>query len=191
MCKLKVVIDGTPESLRAAEFAIELATRLDHRLTAIALINTRQVLCSTGYRGTGLCGSGVFLDAYERMLNVDIDVADALMEALTARAGGRDVTVDSGVLIGDPLMSIKENTNDDDFYILGGTESNIELAREIFQQTHRPVAVCIEVQGETPKVVLMADDSDLMDDLAGVFAEIPNEYYWFDLEQCPLFSHAA
>jgi hypothetical protein len=179
----KMIVDATRETLSASAFAIDVAKRLDGKLVAIAFVNAGQILKMTGYEGTGLCGSGVFINAYEKIIQTMVDVNESLIESLSARAGGHSIVVKQKILIGEPATQIGETACADDFYILGGTDENMVLAKTIFAKTRCPVGVfTISAEG-TPHLRLLSDNSPAVDDLIEMLRTLPIEVSRFGGKQ--------
>ncbi len=96
-----VVLDGSLAAAVAANFALLLAKALNRELVAQTFVDSTAVMQLTGYRGIpGLCGSGVFLEAYEKIVAALICVNETLLLSFCARAEGCGLTVKSCVDIG-------------------------------------------------------------------------------------------
>lgn len=183
MYTFKLIVDGSAESLAASEFAVELARRTKRPLVGTTLVDATQILKFTGYQGIGLCGSGVFLNAHERIVQIICEINEALMESLVARAEGNNVKVEEKILYGEPIAVIGETAADGDFYILGGHSKNLNLARMIFQRTHCPVTVLVGRSDGKWALMLMADRSESIEKLVDVMRAFPVDVVWCNSEQ--------
>ncbi len=101
MSKIALIIDGTYETLLASQIAMVLASSSSgKRLEAYALIEGNKFLKSTGFAGPGgLCGSGVFMQAYEQMLAAMVELCESLMDSLRARVGGANIVLEDEILV--------------------------------------------------------------------------------------------
>lgn len=124
-----LLTDGSPETARAASFAISLARMLKEELIAQVVIDRESVLHLTGFRGfSGLCGSGVFLRAYEEIVSSLSSVSESLLMSLTALAEGCGVKVTSYVDTGDaPTILADLIAQHESVLVVGGTDSNRAL----------------------------------------------------------------
>ncbi|HMX46016.1 MAG TPA: universal stress protein, partial [Candidatus Obscuribacter sp.] len=80
-----LTIDGSAESRSAAYFAWELARQTEARVAAQHVVDTRAIWQFLSYDLPGFIGSGVYLDAKERITEVMKSVAESLMLAYTSQ----------------------------------------------------------------------------------------------------------
>ena len=164
MFRVNILVDGTPETLFAAIIAISLSETGDKKLHAYGIIDGQDLLSSTGFTGPGLCGSGVFINAYESMLEIRMSILDALMESLQNMAGGRAVAVEPEVIQGKPVDRLPDLLNSESILIVSGHESNAGLIKHVSEELNLQTAT-VTVNGEGRRVVLLFRDKATLDDL--------------------------
>jgi nucleotide-binding universal stress UspA family protein len=165
MFTLKLIVDGSPETLQAAQFALTLAKRFGKKLRAYAFIDPVKVIEVTGFTGAGLCGSGVFIEGYEKVLSILEDIGQTLMTALRARADGMDVEIEEIIRTDDPVTILTDGMTTSTLVVLADNARNRALAERIFE-TGCAVAVFEHRPGEGALVTLMGQRSVNMDELA-------------------------
>lgn len=103
------LLDASPETCSASYFAISLAKIIDCRLTAATIINAQTVFMLMGYAGRpGLCGSGVFLHAYEQIIYNLREVGESLLMAFVSHAEGAGLQVETYIDVGEQQQLLSE-----------------------------------------------------------------------------------
>lgn len=154
-----ILIDGSPEASAASYFAISVARALGTDIIAQSVIDSDAIVELTGYKGfPGLCGSGVFIGAYEQIVKTLEEVADSLMMSLAARAEGSGVKVasytDTGSFDGIMLNRIAQY---DAIVILPDSEKNRLLAASMGDD--RPIVfVNTDRSGKPTGLSIVAND---------------------------------
>ena len=153
-----VFIDGSPEASVASDFAMSLARARNDDVVAQMVVDSDSVLRLTGYRGhAGLCGSGVFLDAYEQIVNIVRSVFDALLMSFTARAEGLGLEVKSFVDTGDVESVLRDRIAEQDcVLVLPGTDS-MQSSVSSFK-FGCPTIMVKKPQGQSTELTVVADD---------------------------------
>lgn len=112
-------IDGSIESLWAANFAWRLAKRTDSSVTAQHVIDTDAVWQMLAYDQPGLIGSGIYLEAREKILEALRCAGEALMVSYQARAGALDIESRFFLDEGCPLFEIADRASNHDLIVMG------------------------------------------------------------------------
>lgn len=152
-----VFIDGSPETSVASDFAVSFAAARHHDLVAQTVIDSDTALRLTGYRGhAGLCGSGVFLSARERIVETLKSVCDTLLMAFTARAEGSGLLVKSFVDTGNVADVLRDRIAEQDcVLVVPGTDSNRILVDSF--KFVCPIIVVMKPQGDSTEIAIVAD----------------------------------
>lgn len=177
MMKIGLVIDSSPETLVAAQFAVKLAALTDKSLLAYSFVDSKKLLDATGFAGAGLCGSGVFLDGYEQMVKILMSISESLMEALRSRAGGSGVRLEEHISVDDPVSVICNGMKSNTLLVLGGHTSNLKLAKTIFENKQCPVAIFEPHpdQDGSPRLTLMMNRTEDMEQLIDLLERLPGD----------------
>jgi hypothetical protein len=119
------------------------------------VIDSDSVLRLTGYRGcAGLCGSGVFLDAYEDIVNTLRSVCESLLMSFTARADGLGLKVKSFIDTGNIESVLRGRIAEQDcVLVLPGTDTNQPLV-----SFGCPTIIVRKSQEEPTEITVLADD---------------------------------
>lgn len=134
-------IQGPPICLTAADVAIKLARRLNSNIIAQFVIDPHQIMDLEEFSGRGLCGSGVFIDAQQKISSALKDLGGYLMKFFTAVAEGYGIPVDEFVDAGDIFEEIKERSTEVSVIILAETKDNRSLAQKLANALTCPVIV--------------------------------------------------
>ncbi|MBX9571006.1 MAG: hypothetical protein K2X77_19075 [Candidatus Obscuribacterales bacterium] len=95
--KIIIFLDGSPESLVATELASKLASEGKHTLHAETLIDHSLIRALTGFQGyAGLCGSGVFLEAHDKIERALRELKESILMSFAARTEGKGFSVECG-----------------------------------------------------------------------------------------------
>jgi len=173
---LLVLIDGSPEAFLASEFAISLAAARHDDVIAQAMIDSDTALRLTGYRGyAGLCGSGVFLSAYEQIVAILRSVCDTLVMSFTTRAEGRGLRVKSFVDTGNAETVLRDRIAEQHcVLVLPGTNSNQSLVSSF--KFGCPIIVVMKPRGNSTEIAIVANDEwteQLLTEIGQAFPDAP------------------
>lgn len=117
--KIIVFLDGSPESLLATEFASKLADESKSALGAETLIDRNLVRSLTGFQGyAGLCGSGVFLEAHDKIEAALLELNESILMAFCARSEGQGLKVDCNISEGSWEELIDSRSSSDVIHVL-------------------------------------------------------------------------
>lgn len=114
-----LTIDGSAESRSAAYFAWELARQTEARVVAQHVVDTRAIWQFLSYDLPGFIGSGVYLDAKERITEVMKSVAESLMLAYTSQVSELSDNHETYIDEGSPAEEIARRAREHDLVIVG------------------------------------------------------------------------
>jgi nucleotide-binding universal stress UspA family protein len=114
-----LVIDGTAESRAAAYLAWELAEKTGSRIVAQHVINVPAIRNLLSLRKPGFVGSGIYLEAAERIKESLRSVAESVTLSYEAQAEGRNIKFETCIDEGDPLAEITKRVQSHDLLIIG------------------------------------------------------------------------
>lgn len=164
-------IEGSSLSKTAGEVSIELARKLRSDLIAQFVIDPRRIFSLEGYKGApGLCGSGVFIEAEQNIIQALKGLGDSLMHAFAAIAEGHDVSLCRFVDVGPIMHEIANRTKTCRLVVLADSEENQRLARELGELVGCPILMvqanyAYLVNGSTVK------DKELQEALAELYGQ--------------------
>ena len=154
-----VLLDGSPETSAACSFAIALAQTTNRNLIAQAVIDRNAVMSLTGYSGyAGLCGSGVFLEAYHGIVKTLSELNESLLMSLTARAEGYGVKVNSHIDVGGVQEMLAARLEQQDS-ILVLADSDWSARMVDLLRFDGPAILVAAEQGIARKITIIANDS--------------------------------
>jgi nucleotide-binding universal stress UspA family protein len=114
-----LAIDGSQASRSAAHFAWELAKQTDSQVVAQHVVDTTEIWRFLSYDLAGFIGSGLYMDARERITEVMYSVAEALMLSYGSQAEGQSLRFENYIDEGEPTVEIARRAVDHDLVILG------------------------------------------------------------------------
>ncbi len=114
-----LAIDGSQASRSAAYFAWELAKQTDSLVVAQHVVDTVAIWNFLSYDLAGFIGSGLYMDARERISEVMYSTAEALMVSYGSQAEGQSIDFENYIDEGDPAVEIARRAVDHDLVILG------------------------------------------------------------------------
>lgn len=108
-----LALDGSQESLFAAELAWQLASANQAKVLAQTVVDSQSLWQHVGKDSPGIIGSGPYLAAYEVIQKALTAVAETLLNAYEARARGHniesDCVIDEGNMIDQIVKRAKEH----------------------------------------------------------------------------------
>ncbi|MFA7338586.1 MAG: universal stress protein [Candidatus Obscuribacterales bacterium] len=114
-----LVIDGSQASRSAAHFAWQLASLTNSRVDAQHVVDTADIWRFLSYDLAGFIGSGPYMDARQRITQIQRSIADALMLSYSSQAGGQALAFETFIDEGDPACEITKRAIDYDLVLLG------------------------------------------------------------------------
>lgn len=112
-------IDGSEESLSAAQFAWELAQKSGAKVAAQHVIDTTAIWRFLKYDRAGFVGSGVYIDAREQIAGSMRTLAESLMLSYSTQSAGRAIVSETYIDEGDPATEIAARATEHDLVIVG------------------------------------------------------------------------
>lgn len=167
MFTVNFIIDGTPETAFAAQFVLKLASASGDRLVAHAFIDGDKVFQVEGFTGLpGLCGSGIFMEAYERIVSDLTALLESLFESLRARTEGANIFFEPHIWVRNPCgcctpcICALTKAAPGALFVVAAHPANIELAKMIFEKTQSPVLI-IKANDDKPAMLLSINPDDV------------------------------
>lgn len=114
-----LAIDGSQASRSAAHFAWALARQDDARVVAQHVVDTSEIWSFLSYDLAGFIGSGLYMDARERITEIMYSIAEALMVSYGSQAEGQSLEFEHYIDEGEPAAEIARRALDHDLVILG------------------------------------------------------------------------
>lgn len=149
-----LALDGSRESLLAAELAWKLAAANDAKVLAQTVIDSQSIWQFIGRDLPGIIGNGPYLAAHEAVHNALKNVSAALLEAYDARARGHKVESESVLDEGITLDQIAKRANENVLVIMGhrrGRQSSERGGTWHYSLAEHLVYIC-------PKPLLIVQD---------------------------------
>lgn len=112
-------LDGSEESRQAAYFAWQLAEQSGAQLVAQYVIDTAGLWNFLSYDSAGFIGSGPYVEASERIVDVLRSLSESLFLSYCSQAQGRRLSVQTAVDEGDPADEIARRALNHDLVIIG------------------------------------------------------------------------
>jgi len=159
-----LVLDGSAESLAAAQFAWSLASETGRPVHAQYVIDTDAIWNLLSFQQAGLVGSGIYLDAREKIVSALRSVAESVMLSYSSRAEGRFAEFDCYIDEGVPADEIAARAADHELVIIGYSPSKtsphgLSLPEQLAQKCSCPVlAVGGHAHGWSKMQVLLSVD---------------------------------
>lgn len=113
-----VSIDGSEESRSASFLAWELAKQTGARIVAQHVIDTAAVWRLLSYDRAGFIGSGVYMEAREKINSALYAIAESLMLSYTSQIEGQSLEFETCIDEGDPATEIARRAKDHDMVIV-------------------------------------------------------------------------
>jgi nucleotide-binding universal stress UspA family protein len=114
-----IVLDGSAESRAAAYLAWNLAQKTDALVVAQHVINVPAVWRMLSLKTPGFVGSGLYVEAAERIKEALQGIAEGIMLSYSAQADGQNIETETYIDEGDPLVEIGKRAKSHDMIIIG------------------------------------------------------------------------
>jgi nucleotide-binding universal stress UspA family protein len=140
-----LALDGSKESLIAAELAWKLAAANDAKVLAQTVVDSQLLWRFIGNDVPGIIGTGPYMAAHETIHAAMKNVQETLLEAYDARARGHKVASESVLDEGITLDEITKRAKDHTFVIMGhrrGHESEERAGTWHYSLAERLACVC-------------------------------------------------
>jgi nucleotide-binding universal stress UspA family protein len=160
MNSLLLALDGSEQSLHAAEFAWQLAKASKAKVVAQTVVDSSATWKLIAPGEPGLIGSGPYVMAHESIKAALHTIADALVVSYETRAKGTGVQSQSVIDEGDIVEEILKRANDHDLVIIGHRRSRTN-ERTGRQRGFSPYSVTEEVAHYCPKPLLIVQHKQL------------------------------
>ncbi len=152
-----LAIDGSQASRSAAHFAWALARQNDSRVVAQHVVDTSEIWSFLSYDLAGFIGSGLYMDARERITQIMYSIAEALMLSYGSQAEGQSLDFENYIDEGEPASEIARRAVDHDLVILGfhnrgSTSRQKSLFEELAKGCPCPVLVVRDVVKQWSKM---------------------------------------
>jgi len=117
-----LVLDGSASSRASAALAWKLAGATSARVVAQHVIDIAGVWRFLSFDATGFVGSGVYMEARERIIAVLHSIAEALVLSYESLSEGCGIKAETCIDEGDTVMEIARRSRDHDLVICGGLQ---------------------------------------------------------------------
>lgn len=154
-----VVLDSSAQSRACAAFAWNLAAETGARVVGHHVVDTPAVWRFLSFDKTGFVGSGVFMEARERIIAVLHSIADALVLSYESLAEGRGVTAETVIDEGDTVTEISQRSKEHDLIICGArseTTDQPQFVERLAQVCYCPILVIRGSQKPWSKLHVLA-----------------------------------
>lgn len=147
-----LAIDGSQASRSAAQFAWDLAKQTSSKVVAQHVVDTAEIWRFLAYDLAGFIGSGLYMDARERITEVMYSIAEALMLSYGSQAEGQSLDFENYIDEGEPAAEIARRAVDHDLVILGfhARRSN-RRQKSLFEELAKSCPCPVLVVGDVVK----------------------------------------
>ena len=114
-----LALDGSKESLAAANMAWKLARARDAKLVALSVVDNQAIWDLLGEGLPGFIGSGPYIAAYETMQKALKSVSETLLVAFASRSQNDQIKTECLINEGDLLRQVFERAKEHDLVIMG------------------------------------------------------------------------
>jgi nucleotide-binding universal stress UspA family protein len=140
MERILFLAQGSLTACAAAQMVIKIAQRTGAEVLAEFVVDRARIRDIEEFDGRpGLCGSGVFVEAEQSIIRSLSELGESTLVAFAALAQGVGVRVSQSVDVGASLDILVSRAADCDVLVLPGTEANVVVAREVAENSQRPV----------------------------------------------------
>lgn len=120
-----LILDGTAQCMKAAEFVWGLSQHKDVRIDAQFVVDSPGIWEFLNYDLPGLIGSGPYLNAHEQIRNEVRSLGETLTDVYKTRAESIGVAGDCFIDEGNPVREICARSRDYDLVVIGNRASGI------------------------------------------------------------------
>lgn len=162
-----LTLDGSSESRSAASFAWDLANRTGARVVAQYVVDSAAMWRFLSFDQAGFVGSGVFMEAREKMIDALHSIAEALLLSYAYQAEGQGIEPVTCIDEGDPVTEIANRAKDHDLIIFGYTQHSSRQPRflePLIEVSPCPILVVRNATMPWSKLQIFAT-SDIADDI--------------------------
>ena len=114
-----LAIDGSEESRNAANFTWELASQSGARVTAQHVVDTQAAWRFLSHDRAGFVGSGVYMEAREKITDALYAIAESIMLSYTCQIDSRALEYETYIDSGDPATEITRRAQQHDLVVMG------------------------------------------------------------------------
>lgn len=120
-------IDGSEESRAASYLVWELAKQTGARVVAQHVIDTAAVWRFLSYDRAGFIGSGLYMEAREKIASALYSIAEGLMLSYTSQIEGQSVPFETCIDEGDPATEIARRAEEHDLVVIAYSRRNFTV----------------------------------------------------------------
>lgn len=159
MHKLSILLGltGSEQSKHAAEVAWSIAKRNEGRVTAIHVVDTRMAWELLRNDRPGFVGSGIYLEAFEKLSDSLERIGQTVVEKFETVASGQVVPTKTVLTQGSPVSRISERAGEFDLVIIGHQARN-PRSKEAEHCNFIRYAVAEGLAHECPRPLLVVQD---------------------------------
>jgi len=114
-----LALDGSKESLAAANIAWKLAQAQDAKLVALSVVDNQAIWDLLGAGLPGFIGSGPYIAAYETIQKALLSVSETLLNAFESRSQTNQIETECIINEGDLLRQVFERSKEHNLVITG------------------------------------------------------------------------
>lgn len=163
------LVEGSPLSKVAGDLSIALAEKLHTSITAQFVVDPQKIFKLEGFEGIpGLCGSGVFIEAEENMIQPLTSLGETLILSFSALAEGHGVQVNPCVDIGSTAQEVERRAAQNSLLVLASSEGNLSIIAGLKASVDCPI---LELQADLSILLHESEDPECTRSLAGLLAE--------------------
>jgi len=145
-------VDGSAESRSMAYLTWELAKQSGARVATHHVVDTAAIWRFLGYDLAGFVGSGLYMDARERMTEIMQSIGEALMVSYGSQIAGQALEFENYIDQGDPATEIAKRARDHDMVVIGHHRRSATPGRQrMFEKLAETCACPILVVGNSGK----------------------------------------
>lgn len=125
-----LALDGSKESLAAANIACKIAPAQDAKLIALSVVDNQAVWDLLGPGLPGFIGSGPYIAAFETIQKALQSVSETLLTAFEAKAQIGKITTECLINEGDLLRQVLERSKGQDLVVMGRRNNHASTAAQ-------------------------------------------------------------
>lgn len=152
-----VALSGSEQSRNAAELAWFIADKIDAAVTAEQVIDSRTVWELLRSDKPGFIGSGLYVDAYEKVIELMKSLSNQLVAKYEAEAEGRKINGKVVAKEGNPVEILTRDAKEHDLLVLGHSPSGMRAVdREYNSYIRRSIAEGIAHESPIPVLIVQS-----------------------------------